>query len=267
MAVSKRTVFQRVTALLVFLAPSLISGVAIGVYPGYKLYRYVWYDSNFCTTCHVHDYATVGWKHSIHGETTTCHDCHHQRLRDYLYEAYVMATKQPKFPKDLHHTPYVSKTLCAACHVSNAVDRSTLSGPLQFEDIKKVPKVDLSKLHAVHLKAETDLTMLNSHELQPNERELSQLRPTLKLDQSKGEKRSIVCADCHGGPTNRGHNFSAVDATCVRCHETQHKMPIAQTFGCRNCHFQDFLIPLQGVTAGAAAGIGSAAGAGGSSTH
>ncbi|MGE3975469.1 MAG: NapC/NirT family cytochrome c, partial [Bdellovibrionales bacterium] len=64
--------------LFTFLAPSILGGIAMGVYPGYKAYEYAWKNAQFCTSCHVHDYATVGWKDSIHGDKTTCHDCHHQ---------------------------------------------------------------------------------------------------------------------------------------------------------------------------------------------
>lgn len=242
-ASNPKSLWSQAKLWLGFLAPSLLLGVAVGLYPGYRLFHYTWYDAGFCTTCHVHDYATVGWANSIHGEKTTCHDCHHQRLRDYIKETVIMVTKRPKFPKDLHHTPYVNKELCSACHVSDAADRSTITGPMRYEDILEIPKVDLSHLHRVHLKKDTDLTLLNSHQLTDNERNLDELHPTVELSREKGEKRQITCADCHGGPTNRGHNFSAVDATCVRCHEAPHKSKVAQQYGCRSCHFQEFMIP------------------------
>ena len=116
---------------------------------------------------------------------------------------------------------------------------------LNNEDVQKIPKVDLSYLHAAHLKKETDLALQNHSDLKPNERDPKNLYPTLTPDLTKGEKRSITCADCHGGPQNRGHNFSAVDSTCVRCHEKSHDTKVAKTFGCRSCHFQDFMIPIQ----------------------
>lgn len=229
---------------LAFILPSLIPGMIVGTYPGYQFYKYVWYNADFCTSCHVHDYATVGWKNSGHGPVTTCHDCHHQKLRDYIREAIVMVKDQPKFPKDLHHTPYVKKELCAACHVTDAADRSTISGPFKYEDVQKIPKVDLSHLHAAHMKEKTEYKLQNHFALAPNERDPKNLFPTLAHDRTKGEKRDITCADCHGGPQNRGHNFSAVDSSCVRCHEKSHESKVAQTFGCRNCHFQDFMIPV-----------------------
>ena len=232
-----------IKTLLIFLVPSIVLGVIVGLYPGYRAYKYAWQDDRFCYSCHVHDYATIGWKKSIHGDVTTCHDCHHQPLRAYVNEAWLMIKRPPKFPRDLHHTPYVKKDLCAACHISNNANPSTITGPMASEDIAKIPKVDLSLLHKLHLSKETDYALLNSMELSKEERDPQNPRPPKVLDTKKGAKRLIVCADCHGGPLNRAHNFSAVDATCVRCHEAPHKTMVGQEFGCRNCHFPGFLIP------------------------
>lgn len=227
-------------AFLAFTLPTFSVGTLVGVYGGYHVSEVVWTDAKFCVSCHVHDYANFGWQRSIHGEKTTCHDCHHQPLRAYVKEMYIMLTKRPQFPEDLHHTPYIKKDLCAACHVSDAADRSSITGPMKFEGISKIPKVDKSELHRIHLAAKTDLTLLNSHELSDKERNAE---PITHLPIEKGEEREVTCADCHGGPANRGHNFSAVDASCVRCHSEPHKTPVGEVFGCRNCHFQGFLIP------------------------
>jgi len=238
---------MKIKSTLLFLLPSLILGAGVGLYPGYQLYRYAWYDAQFCLTCHVHDYANVGWSQSVHGQTTTCHDCHHQKLRDYMRESIVMILHQPKFPEDLHHTPYVKKELCSACHISNAADRSTITGPMSYEDVKQIPKVDQSFLHKVHLAKTTDLTLLNTHKHTENERILEKLSPSKEFNREKGERRQVTCADCHGGPTNRGHNFSAVDASCVRCHQDSHGSKVTKTYGCRTCHFQAFMIPFENV--------------------
>lgn len=245
MPASKKSLISRLRAWFFFLVPALFIGMIVGAYPGYKLYHYVWYDAQFCTTCHVHDYINVAWSQSVHGQKTTCHDCHHQRLRDYIKEAVIMATHKPTFPQDLHHTPYVQKSLCAACHVSDAADRSTITGPMALQDVKLIPKVDLSKLHKVHSEKMTDLALPNYHPLEDNERNLDGLHPSQNLDVTKGEKRAITCIDCHGGPANRGHHFSAVDHSCLRCHEKAHNTAVGKEYGCRSCHFQDFLIPAK----------------------
>lgn len=235
--------WPQIKLILLFMLPSIMLGVLAGSYPGYQLYKYTWYNANFCTSCHVHDYATIGWAQSPHGATTTCHDCHHQRLRDYLKEMIVMIKDRPEFPKDLHHTPYVKKELCAACHVSNAADKSTITGPFELEDVKKIPKVDLSHLHSLHLKKKTELKLLNHHELSPSERGIEKLQPLHEMNFERAESRNITCADCHGGPQNRGHNFSAVDSSCIRCHQETHTTKVTKEVGCRFCHFQDFMIP------------------------
>lgn len=242
---SSDSIWKKMKPLLMFLLPSIAVGVVVGAYPGFRAYDYAWNDARFCITCHVHDYATLGWSNSIHGQLTTCHDCHHQPLKAYMIEAYLMATHPPKFPKDLHHTPYVKKDLCGACHLSGDADRSTITGPMQFEDVAKIPKVDMSHLHKLHLEKETELTLLNSHELSEGERDPEHPRPPKEFSKERGEKRPIVCADCHGGPANRGHNFAAVDGSCVRCHDKPHASKVGQEFGCRSCHFTSFLIPPQ----------------------
>lgn len=238
-----KQLIESAKALLVFLIPSLIVGFAIGSYPGYKAYEYVWKDAGFCISCHVHDYATVGWHKSIHGQTTTCHDCHHQPLHAYIHETIVMIRDRPKFPKDLHHTPYVKKDLCAACHLSHPEDTSSITGPMKDRDIAKIPKVDTSVLHRIHLAKTTDLTLLNLMEI-PDAQRTTNPEPITALPREKGPTRPIVCADCHGGPTNRGHNFSAVDLSCVRCHEQAHATKVVKEFGCRTCHFHEFLAPV-----------------------
>lgn len=235
---------KKLTGLLIFLAPSLFLGAIVGAYPGYKAYEYVWKDAGFCITCHVHDYATVGWKKSIHGQTTTCHDCHHQPLKAYLVETYIMLKDRPKFPKDLHHTPYVKKGLCEACHVTHPHDITSITGPMAEAEIEKIPKVDTSYLHKVHLEKRTNYSLLNLHELTEEER--LDPKPPKLLPADRDRERPIVCADCHGGPTNRGHNFGAVDISCVRCHTTAHGSKVLKEQGCRTCHFQDFLAPVPG---------------------
>jgi len=230
-------------AWLVFLSPPMLGGLAVGVYPGYLAYEYAWKNEQFCLSCHVHDYANVGWKKSIHGDQTTCHDCHHQPLRAYIKEAWIMATRPPKFPKDLHHVPYVKENLCASCHLSGDQDYSTLTGPMPIEEIKNIPKVDKSQLHKVHLSKMTNLLLLNSLELAGGERSADPLT-TKNLNRATGPNRPIVCADCHGSPTNRGHNFSAADRSCVRCHSSDHTSKFGRAYGCQSCHFQDFLAPV-----------------------
>ena len=226
--------------LFLFSLPWLLGGMLVGSYPGYKVYEYVWKDAGFCTSCHVHDYATVGWQQSSHAKLTTCHDCHHQPLHEYVRETFVLITKNPKFPKDLDHVPYIPNDLCEACHISGNRDMSTVTGPLSGEDVAKLPKVDKLLLHKIHLEKKTKFNFLKEVFLEEKDRGGSEpIIPTRVM----GEERSITCSDCHGGPANRGHNFSAADLACVRCHDDKHKSKIGKQFGCRNCHFQDFLIP------------------------
>lgn len=223
-------------------------GALIGAYPGYQFYSYAWKDANFCISCHVHDYASIGWQESSHGLRTTCHDCHHQPLRAYMRETYVMLTKNPKFPKDLAHLPHIPRKLCESCHVSDPEDTSTITGPLSKEEVKKIPKVDQMYLHRVHMNAKTDLEPFSKYPLSEAEKMGD---PHFELPKTKGKERPISCMDCHGGPVNRAHQFTALSISCKRCHSltepenghpSEHHKRVKE-IGCRQCHFQDFLVP------------------------
>ena len=247
-----RNLWSIIWPIIVFIAPWLLVGALVGSYPGYKLYQYVWNDAAFCTSCHVHDYASVGWKKSIHGQLTTCHDCHHQPLVDYARETILLVTKQPKFPKDLHHTPHVAADLCEACHMTEPEQTSSLAGPLssQKAELKRLPKVDQLYLHALHLRMETRMPLPKMFPL-GQEKNFGTFEPQKDESGAEGHreaktstKRNVTCMDCHGGPANRAHDFSVADRSCVRCHASTHRTELVKNFGCRNCHYQDFLTPI-----------------------
>jgi len=226
--------------ILISLLPMFVLGFFLGSVPGYQFYEYTWKDANFCTSCHVHDYASVGWQDSSHGDKTTCHDCHHQPLHQYFEEAVILVTKNPKFPKDLDHVPYIPSKLCQACHLGEGQDLSTITGPMSPEEIAKAPKVDKTRLHRFHLEQKTTLKLLKEHKLSKKEKNAD--APVMPKNEY-GKERLVTCSDCHGGPANRGHNFNAVDLSCIRCHQDSHKSGIGLKYGCRNCHMQEFLTP------------------------
>lgn len=220
--------------------PFLAFGALLGVYPGYKVYEHVWKDSSFCFNCHVHDYAHVSWTQSSHKELTTCHDCHHQPLKAYMLDAYHYFIHGAKFPRDLDHVPHVPKDICEACHLTNPKDTSTITGPLSMDEIKKLPKVDQKYLHRVHLAKKVKLKLFKEYKMGMKERRAEEV--VLPLTTQKADKaRPVTCSDCHGGLPNRGHNFSVADNSCLRCHPKIHNTKMGQKYGCRNCHFQDFI--------------------------
>ena len=232
--------WKRVLPIMVFMIPSMIGGGILGAYPGYKVYEYIWNDADFCLSCHVHDYANLAWETSSHGALTTCHDCHHQPLLTYMMEPLILIAHQPKFPRDLDHVPHVPNDLCEACHVSNPDDTSTVTGPMSQGDIDKLPKIDKTYLHKMHMNAKTTFTLLDKFKIPQSSRDKNE---PVKASMEKGESRNITCSDCHGGPANRGHNFTAVDASCIRCHNQEHlNSEMVKQFGCRNCHFAGFMM-------------------------
>ena len=228
-----KEILIKLRPFLIFLAPSFLIGAILGVYPGYRVYEFIWKDADFCTSCHVHDYATLAWHDSTHGALTTCHDCHHQSLTQYANTMIQLLLKNPESLKKMDHIPHIPKDLCAACHVSDAKSHSTVTGPLAQKGIENLPKVNLSHLHSLHLSRMTSLP-------QPNKSQDNH-----KSDNHIKGSRNIICTDCHGGIPNRAHNFTATDRSCLQCHENIHKTTILKTFGCRNCHFQEFMVPIE----------------------
>lgn len=227
-------------AILLLMAPGLIIGGIVGAWPGYRVYEYVWKDADFCATCHVHDYATHSWRESVHGKQTTCHDCHHQPLHQYVNELAIMITRSPKFPRDLHHTPYVPKDLCQACHLESAESRSTITGPLEGKDVARLPKVDRLYLHRVHLAQTVRFPLPSTFHVEDQDQYgLRGAHPA----SPQSPARPVTCVDCHGAPPNRAHHFTATERSCTRCHEGKHESGLTREAGCRTCHFQDFMKP------------------------
>ncbi len=247
------------------MGPSILIGAILGAYPGYKAYEYTWIDSGFCTSCHIHDYANTSWKKSIHGSITTCHDCHHQPLVQYFDEAAALILKKPQFPVDMKHVPYVDKHLCESCHWDfGKAGHPHVAGPLQEHQLKDIPKVSNTRLHKLHLSKEVSMPYPKQQHLDEGFSK-GDIAPKVKSanqasaeSEAKGShdsgsetfpKRSITCVDCHGGMANRAHNFSATDVSCVRCHKATHKVfdptKVQTTFGCRNCHFIEFMVETE----------------------
>lgn len=245
-------IFKWALPFITFMAPSLIAGALIGIYPGYKAYEYTWVESGFCTRCHIHDYANISWKKSVHGAVTTCHDCHHQPLIQYLEEAVALVTKKPSFPVDLKHVPHVDKHLCETCHWDfGKSGKPDVAGPLKAHDLKDIPKVSNTRLHKLHLSKQVKLPFPSKQHLdtQPTDNLVNTSMigyESKEVGKKEWASRDITCVDCHGGIANRAHNFSATDIACVRCHNAMHKdfapSKVQATFGCRNCHFIEFMV-------------------------
>lgn len=226
------------------------SGVAGGL-AGYQGYRYAWIAPDFCNTCHIHDYALSDWKHSIHGEVVTCHDCHRVPLMHYTKTLLHTFYERPSFPEDLEHLPRISNETCESCHLEEAVAYEDLSSPMPREFFERIVRVDDSPAHRLHMNA----TSRDPGEARggaggapERKHRLNQHGPTAgELGFGSG---TIECIDCHGSEANRFHNFFARDENCIVCHEEltvrgEH----LRDFDCRHCHFQDFLPPYGTVQA------------------
>lgn len=225
--------------------PVLLASAGVGAKVGYEGYRYTWIAPEFCYACHIHDYAVEDWRHSIHGDVVTCHDCHRVPLFHYTKTLLHTFYERPSFPEELEHLPRISNETCESCHLAAAAEFHVLSSPMPEEVYDRIVRVDESPAHMLHMlaTARDPGEERGGHGGAPErEHRLTEHGPKAhELGVSTGE---IECIDCHGSEANRYHNFFARDENCVQCHENlairgEH----LKDFDCRHCHFQDFLPP------------------------
>ncbi|GDX80537.1 hypothetical protein LBMAG42_23480 [Deltaproteobacteria bacterium] len=215
-------------ALGLVLMAAVAGGVA-GVPAGDEMYMYMWRDPNFCNDCHVHDYANERWADSVHGQLTTCHDCHRVAIRHYPVNLYVTLFATPEVPEDIP-TAEVQMVVCEQCHLRSA-EQEPLTGPMTDELRVQIPKVDESPLHKLHLAAKKRMPS-------PYQGGTGEEPPVqTELD---GE-RAVVCLDCHGGDRLDVHRFVAQSSMCEECHEgIRPKDKGGQPLECLDCHARGF---------------------------
>jgi hypothetical protein len=225
--------------------PILLGSGAVGAKVGYEGYRYAWIAPEFCYACHIHDYAVGDWRHSIHGDVVTCHDCHRVPLMHYTKTLLHTFYQRPSFPEDLHHLPRIPNETCESCHIAAAAEYHDLSSPMPEEVYDRIVRVDESPAHRLHMQA----TSRDPGDERGGEggaphraHRLTEHGP--KADELGIGSGEIECIDCHGSEANRYHNFFARDENCVQCHEhLTIRGEHLRDFDCRHCHFQDFLPP------------------------
>lgn len=209
-------------ASLVVVLVALIGGAAAGVPVGDGMYTYMWQDPRFCNDCHVHDYANEAWAASVHGQLTTCHDCHRVPIRHYPKNLVYAAFWRPQVPEDIPK-PHPTVEICEQCHSSTGGDEP-LTGPMAPEVRAEVVKIDHSPLHRLHL---------DSDHRTPSAYEGGQ------TDQGEGP---IECLDCHGGENLTAHQFPARTEHCERCHEgVRPEDEHGGGLQCLDCHAAGFL--------------------------
>lgn len=224
---------HRVAAAL-GLAAFLVAALP-GGYFGYEAYRFAWTDPRFCFTCHIHDYANIEWKKSVHGDTTTCHDCHHIPLLHYTYIGAKALLDAPEYPNDLKHPPSIPDDLCIKCHVRSVIKRENWTLPLQFDKLKKIPAIDFTAGHRWHTASET-----------------TKPEPAVLLDKTAKEavqegfqpRHILNCWRCHGAEHNRAHQYKATNYNCRSCHADSHLAEQLKFVGadCLLCHINAFVL-------------------------
>lgn len=201
---------------------ALVAGSLAGVPVKDKLYDYMWRDPRFCDDCHVHDYANQAWARSVHGQLTTCHDCHRVPIRHYPKNLVVTLFHTPEKPEDIPR-PEVTEAICEQCHADDGGDEP-LTGPMSAELRAQVVHVDDSPLHDVHLESKTRT-------------------PSAYAGGGAGPAEGhIECLDCHGGQDLRVHGFPAVSEACEECHEGIRPHDEAGgVLSCLDCHGRGFV--------------------------
>lgn len=201
---------------------ALALGSLAGVPVKDKLYDYMWRDPRFCDDCHVHDYANQAWAKSVHGQLTTCHDCHRVPIRHYPKNLVVTLFATPQVPEDIPK-PHVTEAICEQCHSDHGGDEP-LTGPMPAELRAQVVHVDQSPLHKLHLE---------SKRRTPSSYEGGGAGPT---------EGHIECLDCHGGENLMVHRFPAVSEMCEACHEgIRPKDEHGGELSCLDCHARGFV--------------------------
>ncbi len=230
---------------LMLALPVLAGSAAAGSYAGYEGYRYIWIAPEFCYACHIHDYAVEDWRHSIHGDVVTCHDCHMVPLMHYTKTLLHTFYDRPSFPDDLHELPRIPSQTCESCHLEAASELHELSSPMPQGVWERIVKVDESPAHLLHMMSTTrDPGEAHGGHGGAPERQRRLVQQGPKAQDAGFGPGVIECIDCHGSEANRFHNFFARDENCKECHEDlalrgEH----LSDFDCRHCHFQDFLPP------------------------
>lgn len=197
---------------------ALAGGLSAGAPASDALYDYVWRDARFCDDCHIHDYANENWARSVHGELTTCHDCHRVPLRHYPRNLYGALFDRPDSPEDVSK-PEVPVVICEQCH-ADAGAAEPLTGPMPESLRARVPHIDASPLHRAHLDAK-------------------ERPPGASPDAPEGP---IGCVGCHGGENQTAHTFEATSATCDRCHGGIHPVDAGGgDLACLDCHGRGFV--------------------------
>jgi 5-methylcytosine-specific restriction endonuclease McrA len=248
MSNSKTTPAWGVAGLLVAMALGAVAGTPLG----HRVYDYQWSDARFCDDCHAHDYANEAFAESAHASLTTCHDCHRVPIRHYPRNLFVTIFDKPQSADDIHR-PDVETVICAQCHLGNG-HKEELTGPMPDAIRDRVPKIDDSPLHRVHVDAATRQPPFDEppagHEgdsaADGHEGDSAEAEHGGDAHESGGhggERSAITCMDCHGAESNRAHHFGSTDANCLACHTSHDGAMRLDGVRCQHCHGAGFLAP------------------------
>lgn len=218
---------------------ALLSGSLAGLPAGDTMFRYMWADPRFCDDCHVHDYANQAWERSVHGQLTTCHDCHRVPIRHYPKNLVLALFDRPAGPDDIPR-PEVTMVICEQCHSVSGAEEP-LTGPMPEELRVQVVRVDDSPLHKLHLNAKSRVPSLYQGG-KPDEVHTAATGEGEAEAHGEAASDKIECLDCHGGLHLKVHRFTATPDACESCHKgITPSDESGRSLSCLDCHARGFL--------------------------
>ncbi len=216
---------------------ALLCGSLAGLPAGDEMFTYMWADPRFCDDCHVHDYANKAWARSVHGQLTTCHDCHRVPIRHYPKNLVLALFDRPQTPEDIPR-PEVKMVICEQCHLKSGAEEP-LTGPMPDNLRGLVVRVDDSPLHKLHLGAKGRTPSLYEGGKPETEHPAPAEAAGSPEEVAEGK---IECLDCHGGLHLEVHRFTATSEACVACHEgIRPADESGRGLSCLDCHARGFL--------------------------
>jgi nitrate reductase cytochrome c-type subunit len=174
---------------------------------GYKLNHYFEHNPNACMVCHVHDYANIAWKESVHKDVT-CKECHLATKKEQVTQLYRFVFLGQKTVEPRHGEVIVGWKVCFQCH---------WEGDKRYP---KAPMVNRSRYHAKHVFMEkVECSKCHGyvvHNFLPEERFCVSCHADREVHGTGMEK--LACINCH---TDRTPILRPDREKCLYCHGSE----------------------------------------------
>jgi len=188
---------------------------------GYRQYRFMMHDNQFCLSCHLMADPYARFERSAHNQLS-CHSCHPVSTGA-LWQVYATVFLRPTEVTKHAHVP---NEVCGACHIKG--------DPARWRIVANTAG------HRLHLQSTlpalrgiqcVDCHGASLHEFKPNQQICLQAgcHSYAHIRLGRMADRDIYCTTCHAftaeAPTiavdSLGHPMSPKAEQCLSCHEMQ----------------------------------------------